>query len=72
MASIPFHNRLSATIAEACEATGVGRTKLYELIKGGRIETRKIGTRTLVLIPSLLAAIDPQLAAHDPAGTKVT
>jgi excisionase family DNA binding protein len=72
MASIPFRDRFSATIAEACEATGVGRTKIYELIKDGRVETRKIGTRTLVLVPSLLAAIDPQLSEHASAGAEAT
>jgi hypothetical protein len=30
--AIPFVERLTCTIAEACEATGLGRTKLYELI----------------------------------------
>jgi hypothetical protein len=36
---IPFVDRLSCTIAEACEATGLGRTKLYELMGDGQIET---------------------------------
>jgi excisionase family DNA binding protein len=62
MANIPFKERISATIAEACEASGLGRTKIYEMIAERKIETRKVGSRTLVLVPSLLTAIDPTAA----------
>jgi excisionase family DNA binding protein len=34
---------------EACRAIGIGRTKLYEEINSGRISTRKLGKRTLIL-----------------------
>ena len=53
--TIPFNERISCTVAEACDSTGLGRTTVYELIKEGRIETRKIGKRTLILVPSLRA-----------------
>jgi excisionase family DNA binding protein len=66
MANIPFKERISATIAEACEASGLGRTKIYELISEKKIETRKIGSRTLVLVPSLLRAIDPSSQPDQP------
>ena len=46
--------RPTCTIAEACEAVGLGRTKLYELIGGGEIDTITIGRRRLVRVPSLL------------------
>jgi hypothetical protein len=109
MPSIPFKQRISATIAEACEASGLGKTKIYELISEKKsphrpvqlllahmavprtlvrvqrewlipsttwkadicrgldpklvarvqIETIKVGKRTLVLVPSLLRAINP-------------
>ena len=55
--TIPFNERVSCTIAEACGATGLGRTKLYELIGEGKIDTCKMGKRTLVLVPSLRKAI---------------
>lgn len=45
--------KISYTIAEACQATGLGRTKLYELIDQGRLERRKIGRRTLITGDSL-------------------
>jgi hypothetical protein len=30
--TVPFAQKLTCTINEACEVTGLGRTKLYELI----------------------------------------
>jgi excisionase family DNA binding protein len=57
--TIPFPARLSCTIAEACEATGLGRTKLYEEMGAGRIKTTMIGKRRLILVSSLVCLIDP-------------
>ena len=51
---IPFMQRPTCTIKEACNAAGMGRTKLYELIKGGEIKTVAVGRRRLVQVPSLL------------------
>ena len=58
---IPFVDRLACTIAEACEATGLGRTKLYELMGDGYIETTTIGRRRLVLVQSLLSLLKRSL-----------
>jgi excisionase family DNA binding protein len=44
---MPFAQRLTCTIDDACEVTGLGRTKLYELIGAGRIVTTTIGRRRL-------------------------
>jgi excisionase family DNA binding protein len=55
---VPFRERISCTIAEACVATGLGRTKLYELIKQKRISTIKVGARTLINVGSLAAAFE--------------
>jgi excisionase family DNA binding protein len=52
--SIPFAQRPTCSIAEACSAAGFGRTKLYELIDGGAVKAVKIGRRRLVQVPSLL------------------
>lgn len=41
-------------VAEASERTGLGRTKLYELIKSGQVEARYIGPRNLVIVWSSL------------------
>jgi hypothetical protein len=64
MTTIPFAQRLSCTIEEACQATGIGRTKLYEEMTAGRVQTTNVGKRRLVLVPSLLRLIDPQGAAQ--------
>jgi excisionase family DNA binding protein len=55
---IPFAQRLTCTIAQACEVTGLGRTTLYELIGEGRISTAAVGRRRLVLVQSQLSLID--------------
>jgi hypothetical protein len=57
--AIPFRERLSCTIPEACAATGLGRTKMYEEIAAGRVQTRKFGARTLIVVDSLVALIGP-------------
>lgn len=66
--AIPFRERLSCTIPEACAATGLGRTKMYEEIGAGRVHVRKFGTRTLIVVDSLVALIDPG-SAKAPAPT---
>lgn len=54
-------NKLSYTIQEACQATGISRSKLYELIGAGALRTFKLGSRTLIKASALVAMID-QLA----------
>jgi len=58
--AIPFAERLTCTIDEACQATGLGRTKLYELIGNERLRTTTIGRRRLVLVSSLLQLLQPE------------
>jgi excisionase family DNA binding protein len=60
---IPFAQRLTCTVAEACEATGLGRTKIYELIGNGRIITTTIGRRRLVVVQSLLSLVGVNAAS---------
>jgi len=48
---------ISHTIADAVKISGLGRTMLYELIGAGKIEARKAGNRTLILVASLRAYI---------------
>ena len=54
---LPFAQRLTCTVAEACEVTGLGRTKIYELFGDGRITTTTVGRRRLVIVQSLLALV---------------
>jgi len=65
MTTIPFAERLSCTIEEARQATGLGRTKLYEMMDAGQVETFHVGKRRLILVASLL-----KLAGVKPRGRK--
>jgi excisionase family DNA binding protein len=58
--AIPFVQRLACTVAEACEATGLGRTKLYELIGEGQLDTTTIGRRRLVMVHSLRTLLEAE------------
>lgn len=49
---------LAYSVADACRVTSIGRTRLYELIADGKLETRKIGKRTLIPAGSLRALIN--------------
>ncbi|MFN7186285.1 MAG: DNA-binding protein [Alphaproteobacteria bacterium] len=46
---------ITITIAEALRVSGLGRTKLYELIGNGTLKTITIGRRRLVVYSSLEA-----------------
>lgn len=47
------HPAITLRIPDACRATGIGRSKLYELIKLGEIDTIKIGRITLIPVTSI-------------------
>jgi excisionase family DNA binding protein len=49
---------LAVRIPAAVELTGISRSRLYELIKSGDLETVKIGRTTLIPFISLRALID--------------
>lgn len=44
---------ITVRIKEACRLTGMGRSKLYLLIKEGHIESIKVGSMTLIPTRSL-------------------
>ena len=44
---------VSTTIDDACRMTGLGRTKIYELIGEGKLRTKTIGRRRLVMYASI-------------------
>jgi excisionase family DNA binding protein len=44
---------LTVRVREACRLTGIGRSKLYELIAAGEIEVIKVGTITLLPVAGL-------------------
>ena len=48
---------LAVRIPDAVRMTGIGRSKLYELIAAGDLETIKIGRCTLVTLDALKALL---------------
>lgn len=60
---IPLHSKpqcepITVRIPEAIRLTGIGRSKLYELIASGDVEVVKIGNCTLISMSSLHALIE--------------
>jgi excisionase family DNA binding protein len=51
---------ITVRIREACRITGIGRSKIYELIRDGDIETVKVGSLTLVTVAGLESFIARQ------------
>lgn len=49
---------LLCSIPDAATALGIGRSKTYQLIEAGRLETVAIGRRRLVRIESIKAYAD--------------
>lgn len=49
---------LTITVNDACKALGLGRTKIYELIAKGVLDTLKIDKRTLIKTASIRALVD--------------
>ena len=44
---------ITTTIEGARKATGLGMTKIYSLIGEGKLDTVKVGARTLIKVDSL-------------------
>jgi excisionase family DNA binding protein len=51
---------ITASINDTARAVGLGRTSIYALIREGRLETVKLGRRTLVRIASIRRLLDGQ------------
>jgi excisionase family DNA binding protein len=49
---------ITVTIADAKKATGLGVTTIYDLINKGKLETVKVGRRTLVKTASIRALLE--------------
>ena len=57
------HPKFLLTITEACDAIGCGRTRLYELINSGEIQTVRMGGRRLIPYAALKDFADNLQAA---------
>jgi excisionase family DNA binding protein len=60
---VPLHKRLTASIREAKEATGLGESTIYGLIREGTLETVKVGKSRLIKVPSLLRLVESAVPA---------
>lgn len=54
-ASVPV---LALSIDKASAAAGIGRTKIYEAIKLGKLRARKAGRHTIILTDDLKAFLE--------------
>lgn len=52
---------LAVRVPEACRLTGIGRSKLYELIASGEMEIVKVGSITLIRLATLEAFLRNRL-----------
>ena len=51
-------SRIALSPAEAAAAIGLGRSKLYELMRAGEINAKKSGGRTIIPVSELQRFID--------------
>lgn len=56
-------DRITATIPEFRRLSGIGRSRIYELLDAGEIESIYLGTRRLILIDSYRRLIERRRAA---------
>lgn len=56
--SVPWRQRPHIRMRQAVEVSGVSSTKLYDLAKEDLVRLVKLGGRTLVDVPSLIAFIE--------------
>lgn len=56
--SLEYGPRLAYGIKQAVDATGLGRSKIYQEISEGRLPTFKVGSRTLIAADDLAAWLE--------------
>jgi excisionase family DNA binding protein len=57
VSGLPVFDRLAVTITDATRMSAIGRSKLYEFIKDGRLPIVKVGAKTLVRVDALKALL---------------
>jgi hypothetical protein len=55
MRDVPFSERRWCSVRHAIQYSGKGKTKLFEELAAGRIESKLEGGRRRVSVPSLIA-----------------
>ncbi len=51
---------IATSVNGAAKALSLGRTTIYELINSGKLETVKLGRRTLIKTASIRALMNPE------------
>jgi hypothetical protein len=59
-------DRITATIPEFRRLSGIGRSRIYELLDAGELESIYVGARRLILVDSYRRLIERQRAAPRP------
>jgi hypothetical protein len=54
---IPFGERAGCSVTDAVLVSGLSRSTLYQLMKEKKLEFRKFGTRTVVVVASLMKLV---------------
>jgi excisionase family DNA binding protein len=62
---IAFGDRPTCTIRQATEATGLGRSTIYQRIADEQLLTHKVGRRRLIVVKSLLALVGADPSTRD-------
>src|SRR5580700_11373072 len=57
---------ITTTVAEFCRISGMGHSKLYELLAAGTLASIKIGKRRLIVVDSYRKLIDEQCTPAPP------
>jgi excisionase family DNA binding protein len=60
--AVPFPQRVKCTVTEAHEYGGIGKNKINDLIKTGRVKSTLFGRRRLIDVPSFLAVLNGEEA----------
>jgi hypothetical protein len=60
--TIPRSDPITATIPEFVRLSGIGRTRVYELLNAGELEYVEFGRRRLIVIGSYRRLIERHLA----------
>jgi hypothetical protein len=53
---------ITATVKTFCRLSGLGKTKVFQMMADGTLDTIKLGTRRLIVIASYQRYIDDQLS----------
>lgn len=55
--SVPFEQRLTCSVKEACAFTGIGRSKVLFMCEDGRLKSRVVDGKRYIQVASILAVL---------------